>query len=155
MSGGFLEGAGFLAGGGGSGGGSGAVDLYSPPEKWDQQNISASQTDVDLTAMVSTSFSEIKAIRAGSIIGLSTRLTEAVTDATADSAVVTVTVNGAAGTLSVSHASGTNPSGGQATQAAGVDTFVAGDLIGVQITTLGTFAPTTSDVEAWMEWALN
>jgi len=132
-----------------------APELYSPPEKWDQQNVAGTQTDVDLTALVSTSFDTIKAIRPGSIVGLSTRFTEAITDATADAAVVTVTVNGAAGALAVSHSSGTNPSGGEATQAAGVDTFAAGDLIGIQITTLASFTPTTTDVEAWMDWELD
>jgi hypothetical protein len=127
------------------------ADKYSPPEKWDQQNVAASQTDVDLTALVSTSFDTIKMIRAGSIVGLSTRFTAAITDATADSAVVSVTINGAAGTLELSHSSGVNPSGGEATQGPGIDTFVAGDLIGIQITTLGTFAPTTTDIEAWLE----
>jgi hypothetical protein len=128
-----------------------AVDRYAPPEKWDQQNVAASQTDVDLTALVSTSFDTIKMIRAGSIVGLSTRFTAAITDATVDSAVVTVTINGAAGTLELSHSSGVNPSGGEATQGPGIDTFVAGDLVGIQITTLGTFAPTSTDIEAWLE----
>lgn len=125
--------------------------IVSPPEKWTQQDVAASQTDVDLFGLVSVNFDTIKAIRAGSIVGLSTRFTAAITDATASSAVVSVTVNGAAGTLALSHSSGTNPSGGEVTQAAGIDTFVAGDLLGIQITTLGTFAPTTTEIEAWME----
>jgi hypothetical protein len=128
-----------------------AVERYVPPEKWHQANVAASQTDVDLNALQSINFDNIKMIRAGSIVGLSTRFTQAITDANAGSAVVTVTKNGAAGTLSLSHSSGSNPSGGEATQAAGIDTFVAGDLIGIQITTLGTFAPTTTDVEAWLD----
>jgi hypothetical protein len=120
-------------------------------EKWVQNEVAASQTDVDLVALVSTSFDTLKMIRAGSIVGLSTRLSEAITDATADSLIVSVTVNGAAGTLEISHASGGNPSGGVVTQAAGIDTFVASDLIGVQLTTLGSFTPITTDLEAWLE----
>lgn len=121
------------------------------PEKWSQQNVAASQTDVALGTLISTSFATIKAIRAGSITGLSTRFSEAITDATANSCVVTVTVGGVAGTLSVSHASGSNASGGEATQLDGIDTFVAGDLIGVQITTLASFLPISTDVEAWLD----
>jgi len=122
-------------------------------EKWTQENVAATQTNVDLSAMVSTHFDDIKMIRAGSIVGLGTRFTEAITDANADSCLVEVTVNGVEGNLGISHSSGGNASGGQATQDPGVDTFSAGDRIGVSITTLGTFAPTTTDVEAWLEVA--
>ncbi|MBT8452966.1 MAG: hypothetical protein KJO40_13440 [Deltaproteobacteria bacterium] len=128
--------------------------LLSPPEKWTQQNVAASQSNVDLSALVSTSFDTIKAIRAGSIVGLSTRFTGPITDATAGSAVVTVTINGAtpAGALSVSHSSGSNPSGGEAVQNPGIYAYNAGDLLGIEITTLGSFAPAGSlDVEAWLE----
>jgi hypothetical protein len=116
-----------------------------------QNDVAASQSNVDLSALVSTSFDTIKAIRGGSIIGLGTRLTQAITDATANSLIVAVTVNGATGTLNIAHDSGSNPSGGEATQATGIDTFNAGDEIGVELTTLGTFAPTTTDLEAVVE----
>jgi hypothetical protein len=130
-----------------------AIVPHPLPEKWGQDNVTASQTDVDLGAKVSTNFNTIKAIRAGSIVGMGTRLSEAITDATEDSAVVTVTINGTPGTLGISHASGTNPSGGEAAQGVGVDSYVAGDLLGIQITTLGSFTPTTTDIEAWLEIA--
>jgi hypothetical protein len=120
-------------------------------EKWVQNNVAASQAAVNLSALVSTSFDTLKMIRAGSIVGLSTRLTEAITDATADSLIVKVAINDAAGTLAISHNSGGNASGGEATQAAGIDTFVAGDEIGVELTTLGSFAPTSTDLEAILE----
>jgi len=142
-----------LAAGNDAGGGGTLGRVYSPPEKWHQENVAADQTDVDLSCLVSVNFDNIKMIRGGSIVGLSTRFSAAITDATADSCVVTVTVNGASGTLSLSHSSGTNPSGGQATQATGIDTFNAGDLVGIEITTLGTFAPTTTDIEAWLDIA--
>lgn len=135
----------------GGGGGGGGTDRYSPPEKWYQENIPGGQANVDLSALVSVSFDTIKMIRAGSIVGLSTRFTQAITDANAGSAIITVTVNGASGTLSISHDAGSNPTGGEATQAPAVDTFVAGDLLGVEITTLATFAPTTNKVEAWLD----
>jgi hypothetical protein len=122
----------------------------APPEKWNQQNVPAGQTDVELFALMSTSFDRIKMPRAGSIIALSTRFTEAITDATPGSAVVTVTINGVAGTLALAHSSAVNPSGGEATQAAGIDTYNAGDELGIQITTLGSFVPNTTDLEAWL-----
>jgi hypothetical protein len=140
----------FVPGVGTSGGG--GDDLYAPPEKWEQQNIAASQAGVALSAMMSTSFDTLKMIRAGSIVGLSTRLTAAITDATPNSVVITVTKNGAPGTLSLGHSSGSNPIGGEAAQASGVDTFVAGDLLGIEITTLGSFTPiNTLDIEAWLD----
>jgi hypothetical protein len=129
----------------------GAVDIDAIPEMWAQQNVAATQTNVDLSAQVSTSFDTIVAIRAGSIRGLNTRFTAAVTDVNADAALVRVTKNGASGTLSVSSSSGVNPSGGRSTQAAGIDTFVAGDLLGIEITTLGTYTPATLDLEAYMD----
>ena len=122
-----------------------------PPELWFQQDVAASQTNVDLSAQTSQLYDTFVAHRAGSIIGLSSRLTASITDATSDSLLVTVTVNGTPGTLEVSHASGGNPDGGQVTQATGVDTFVAGDELGIEITTLGTFAPVTIDLEAYLE----
>lgn len=124
---------------------------FSPPEKWCQNNVASGQTNVDLSALVSSNFDTIKAVRAGSIVGLSTRFTIAITDPTASSAIVTVTINGVPGTLAIAHSSGSNPSGGQVTQGPGVDTFVAGDLLGIEITTLGSFTPTNTDIEAWME----
>lgn len=121
---------------------------FSPPEKWGQQDIAASQTNIALSASVSTNFDDITMIRAGSIVGLNTRLTTA---CTAGTLTVTVTKNGAAGTLSVATTSASNTTGGQSTQAAGVDTFVAGDLVGIQLTTSVGWLPITDDVEAWLE----
>jgi hypothetical protein len=132
---------------GGDSGGGGA-SIYALPEQWAQQDVAANQTDVDLSAQVSTNFDNVPAMRAGSIVGLSTRLTEAVT---AGTLTVAVTINGAVGTLAVVSTSGSNPSGGQATQATGVDTYVAGDLIGVQLTTDAGFLPVTTDLEAWLQ----
>ena len=126
-------------------------DRYAPPEKWQQQNVAAGQVSVPLSALISTSFDTIKMIRAGSVVGLSTKLTAAITDANAGSLVVAVTINGVAGALSIAHSSALNANGGETTQISGVDTFVAGDEIGVELSTLGTFAPTTTDLEAWLD----
>ena len=126
----------------------GAGHRFSPPEKWTQNDIAADQVDVALETLVSVNFADIKMIRAGSVVGLGTRLTEAIT---AGTLTVTITVNGVGGTLAVVHTAGSNPSGGEATQADGIDTFVAGDLIGMQITTTVGFLPVTTDLEAWLE----
>lgn len=121
------------------------------PEQWFQDNLAASQSDVTLGALVSTHFNYLKMIRAGSIVGISTRLTVAIIDANADSLLVKVVINGVVGTLQLSHSSGVNPTGGETTQALNIDTFVAGDIVGIKISTLGTFTPTTTDLEAILD----
>lgn len=126
----------------------GAAGRFAPPEQWAQDNVAANQAAVALFAQVSTNFDTWKAMRSGSVVGLSTRLTAAVA---AGTATVRVTKNGVAGTLNVAHTAASNPSGGQATQAIGIDTFVAGDLIGLSITTDAGFLPITTDIEAWIE----
>jgi len=129
-------------------GGVASVNPSALPEQWAQQNVAAGQTNVALSTQVSTNFDTIKMIRAGSIIGLSTRLTEG---SLAGTLTVQVTINGVGGTLSLVHTSGSNPSGGQATQVSGVDNYVAGDLVGIRLTTTAGFLPTTTDLEAWLE----
>lgn len=118
------------------------------PEQWCQNDVAASQTNVSLSAQVSTNFDTLKMIRAGSIVGIATRFSGTVT---AGQATVTITKNGAAGTLNVVSTSASNQNGGVAVQATGIDTYVAGDLIGVQITTNAGFLPVTTDVEAWLQ----
>jgi len=117
-------------------------------EIWTQNDVAASQTNVDLFSQSSQLFDTWKTIRAGSIVGLATRFTTAVT---AGTATVTVTINGTAGTAAVVSTNASNQSGGVFTQATGIDTFVASDLLGLRLTTSGTFAPTTTDLEAYME----
>lgn len=112
-----------------------------------QDNVAASQTAVALGVRNRVTFSDVMMVRAGSIIGLNVRLSEAVT---AGTLTCTVAVNGTAGTLNVALTAGTN---GQAVQLPGTDTFIAGDTVSIEITTTGTFTPTTTDVEAWLEIA--
>ncbi len=124
----------------------GAADRYSPPEKWQRNNIGAGTLATPMSALVSTNFDDINMIRAGSIIGLSARLTAAIT---AGSCTVTITKNGVAGTLTLTM--GIGVSDAEATQLAGIDTFVAGDKIGIEFSTgLGT-TPTAADLEAWLD----
>jgi hypothetical protein len=126
----------------------GSDNPYSPPERWGQENVAANQAAVALSAMVSINFDDIKMIRAGSIVGLATRFTEAIT---AGQATVIVTKNGVATALQVVHTNAANQTGGIATAAIAAITYVAGDLIGMTITTNGAFLPLTTDVEAWLQ----
>jgi len=123
----------------------------SPPEKWNVQGVGDDTPPTAMSALVSTDFDTIKMIRGGSITGLSTRLT---TPVLARTLTVTIAINGVPGTLSIAHTSASNPSGGEATQAAGIDTFVAGDLIGIQYETELGFVPVDSAVDAWLDMEL-
>jgi hypothetical protein len=128
-------------GSGGTGGGA-----FALPEQWSFQNVPASQTATVVPAAVSTEFDAIRMIRTGSIVGLMSRLSAAVS---AGSITVSVTKNGVIQpSLNVLIAAGT---AGQTTVAATTVPYIVGDLIGVVMTTTGTFAPTTSDLEAWIE----
>ena len=127
--------------------GGASASPFSPPEKWAKQNVAASLTNSPLQALVSSNFDGIKMLRAGSIVGIGDELSTAVT---AGMATVTVTKNGVAVTLSLTHTNAINASGGQATQAVGIDTYVAGDRLGLQITTNGAWAP-TPNIEGWIE----
>lgn len=126
-------------------GGGGIAGL---PEQWAQNNVAANQAAVALSAQVSTNFDNIKMIRSGSVVGLATRFTEAIT---AGTATIIVTKNGVATTLQIVHTNASNSSGGVATKTSGSVNYVAGDLIGVTITTDAGFLPVTTDVEAWVE----
>lgn len=136
-----------VPGGGGSGGAAAGPSMVNPmalPEQWAQENVAASQTNVALSAQVSTSFDTVKAVRAGSLVGFATRLTEPIT---AGTLTVELTINGAGTGFLLAHTAGSNPSGGVAAQAVGVDAYVAGDLIGVRITTDAGFLPITTELE--------
>lgn len=130
----------------------GATAIYAAPvpEQWCQNNVAASQTSVGLSAQVSTNFDTIKMIRAGSVVGLSTRLTEAIA---AGQLTVEVTKNGAAfaAPFTLVHTSGSNASGGVAIATPGVNTYVASDVLAVRLTTNAGFLPITTDLEAWIE----
>ncbi|KKM80117.1 hypothetical protein LCGC14_1343150 [marine sediment metagenome] len=128
--------------------GVGVAGREALPEKWAQNNVAAGQVNVDLVQRVSTLFATTKMIRAGSVIGLSTRLTEAIT---AGILTVTVEINGAATTLLLAHNVGVNPLGGEVVVAAGADPFVAGDFVGIVITTTAAFLPITTDLECWID----
>jgi hypothetical protein len=122
--------------------------FFSPPEQWAQNDVAANQAAVALSAQVSTNFDNIKMIRAGSLVGLATRFTEAITAGQAD---VIVTINGVATALTIVHTNAANQTGGVATAAVGAIPYVAGDLIGITVTTNAGFLPITTDLEAWLQ----
>ncbi|KKM25809.1 hypothetical protein LCGC14_1591220 [marine sediment metagenome] len=128
--------------------GVGIAGRYALPEKWHQENVVAAQANVALDQLVSTLFNSTKMIRAGSLLGFSTRLTEPIT-----SGILTVemTLNGAGTGFSLVHNPGSNPSGGEIVQAAGLDPFVAGDLVGKRLTTSADFLPITTNLETWAD----
>jgi hypothetical protein len=120
--------------------------IQTMPEQWASLNVGAGLTNVAMSTQVSTNFDDIKMMRPGSIVGLATRLTQAIT---AGSLTVSITTNGVAGALSIVHTSG---SGSVATQVVGIDAYLAGDLIGIQFTTTAGFLPAlTANLEAWIE----
>ena len=123
---------------------SGAAGREWLPELWTQNDVAATQTNVALSCQNSQLFDTFKAVRAGFVTGLTSRLTEAVT---AGTLTVTIAINGTPGTLAVISTSGT---GGVSTQTSG-DAFVAGDTISVVVTTTGTFTPITTDLECAVE----
>lgn len=122
--------------------------LFALPEQWAQNDVVANQAAVPLSAQVSTNFDDITMVRDGSLVGLVTRFTEVIT---AGTATVIVTINGVATALLIVHTAISNSSGGIATAAFSAIDFVAGDLIGVTITTDAGFLPVTTDVEAWIQ----
>jgi len=116
-------------------------------EVFAQLDIPANQAATALSASISQLFDTIQQIRAGSVIGMNVRFSAALA---AGNATVRLTVNGVPGTLQVAVAA-PNQSG-RATQASGVDAFVAGDLIGATLATDAGFLPaTTNDVEVTLE----
>jgi len=117
-------------------------------EQWAVNDVPANQTNIAMEAQVSTNFATWKAIRAGSLVGMTTRLTEAITAGQLD---VEVTVNGVGTGFVITHTSVLNALGGIATQADGIDTYVAGDLIGFRFTTTVGFLPISTDLEAYAD----
>jgi hypothetical protein len=122
-------------------------NVYALPEVWWQDNVAANQVDVPLVGRVSTHFTTIKMMRAGSIVGLATRLTQPVT---AGQMFVSITLNGV-NVLDVQHTNALNVSGGVGTLPIGIETYAAGDLIGVWINTNAGFLPNTTDLETWVQ----
>lgn len=118
-----------------------------------QDNVAASQSNVQLNVaeVASAATLAVDGITmpwAGTIVGISYNLSAA---ATAGTLTIGATVNGTEGadpTLSV-----TTGTSGSDTAARGVQTFAAGDRIGAEITTDGSWDGTSSDLVATV-WCL-
>lgn len=118
---------------------------YTPNELWARNNVAASLVDQALNCSVSQNFDTWRAPRAGSVVALVARFNGAIT---AGSAVVTMTKNGVVlGTFDLTLTVGTDED--QVVQAPGIDTYVAGDLLGMAISTSVDFAPNTIHLEAF------
>lgn len=101
-----------------------------------QLDATASQTGVAISVLGSTVMTEFVMPRPGSIVEISIRCEAARTGGTCD---VEVTKNGTAVGLKAT-LDATNTQSHQATQAKDTDTFVAGDRIGVKVTTSAAWA---------------
>ena len=117
--------------------------------QWFQDNVAASQTNVALETGIGTAGTRFHhhAIRPGSVTGIVVYTNEA---RVAGTLTVEVTINGI-GTGLTAVLDGTNTGTKASTQALLLDTFVAGDRIGVRLTTDGSWSPTTADITAEVE----
>lgn len=84
---------------------------------------------------------------AGSVLGIAVKSNDA---RTAGTLTVEVTKNGT-GVGLTAVLDGTNTTSKATTQSKDTDAFVAGDNIGIDITTDGSWAPTTADIDCTVE----
>jgi hypothetical protein len=134
-----------------------AVDLVATggfrqtPDGWYQDNVAASQTNIELTRATG----RFRAARAGSVTGVVVHAVEARTAGTLTIKVFKNTgLSGAAGSqlgTLTAVLDGSNTSKKATTQTKDVDTFAAGDELYLTITTDGSWTPTTSDIRAALE----
>lgn len=107
-----------------------------------QVDVAASQSAVALDVLGLVGNTEVVMLYAGSILGIAISGNVA---RTAGTLTVDVTKNGVATGLQAV-LDGSNAQYHSATQAKDTDTFAAGDRLGVDITTDGSWAPTTADI---------
>jgi hypothetical protein len=131
----------------GGGGGIGS-DITYLPEAWEQMDVAANQAAVVVPASVSQLFDEMVMNRTVSILGIRTQLSEAIT---AGNLTVVVFINGVATAALLAHSAGVNPSGGGATFAPGIAVALAGQTVGVRVTTDAGFLPITTDLSVRLE----
>lgn len=136
----------FVVNQGGAGGG--GSDITYLPEAWEQMDVPAGQGAVVIPAAVSQLFDEMVMNRTVSILGIRTQLTEPIT---AGTLTVTVFINGVATAALLVHTSVLNPSGGGAAFAPGVAVALAGQTVGVRITTDAGFLPVSTDISTRVE----
>jgi hypothetical protein len=138
----------------GGGGGGGSDNPFALPQQWIVANLLANTPPTPAEPNFINGFfgtpDTLRMIRSGSIVGLGTVVVFGVI---AGTLTVKVTKNGAPGAITIIHTVGGNPQGGQVTQVPGIDTYVAGDLIGIQWETDAGYQPSgeSSLVGVWLE----
>jgi hypothetical protein len=115
---------------------------FKMPLHFQQDNVAASQSAVALPVCGTSAVNEIEMPWAGSIVGISVLSNDA---RTADTLTVDATINGTVTGLQAA-LDGTNTTHHSATQAKDTDAFVAGDRVGVKITTGASWTPVTADI---------
>jgi len=115
---------------------------FYDPNVADSQNYATLGLDPS-ESVGGTEFTGVVMPWAGSIVGISAKLSGACTGGTLTAVAVH---NGTTKCLSVTLESTTNTTTNYAVAALDTYTFAAGDYIGVQLLTTGTFAPTTADL---------
>jgi len=115
---------------------------YKVPFMFEENNTAANQTAVAIQLATTDAIVEVELPWAGSVIGISISSNAS---RSAGSAIVDATINGTVTGLQAT-LDGTNADHHSATQAKDTDSFSAGDLIGVKITTDASWAPNTADL---------
>jgi hypothetical protein len=117
------------------------------PEQWAVEAVPAATGPADMSCQVSTNFDDLQTMRAGSIVGLSARLTAAIAVGSID---VQVMINGFPTGPLVTLPAG--PTSISTTPIAGAFPYAAGDMIGMRYTSSADLAPADAlNLEAWLE----
>lgn len=110
---------------------------------WQQVNVSASQSNVDLNLLGSSTNLFLVVPFAGNIVSMSLASNAARSGGTLT---VKPTINGAESTTLSAVLNAATTTTTYSVQVPDGDAFFAGDLIGVSVTTDGSWAPTTADI---------
>jgi hypothetical protein len=118
------------------------VGGFKQPFNFMQSDVAAGQTDIQLNVLGLSGNTEFVMPYAGSVIAISVASNAA---RSAGTLTVEPSINGT-GTGLTTELDASPTQYNQATQAKDTDTFSAGDRLGVEITTDGSWAPTTADI---------
>jgi len=110
---------------------------------WADQNVSASQTSAAMNLLGTSDNTEVVMSAPGNIVGISISSNDA---RTAGTLTVKPTINGTESTTLSAALNATDTQYAYAIQEFTKDNFLAGQRLGVKITTDGSWAPTTADI---------
>ena len=132
-----------------TGGGGGGASVSQLPITWTDNDIEQGD-DVDLVAVGDGNLFTFVAMRAGSIVGMSSGLNAPITTG---SLTLHPTINDTPIALGIVQTPISNPQTAHVTQSAGIATYAAGDLIGIHAVASGDFEPTdpSDTLWAWLE----